>query len=118
MGVIRSGTDYSVFEKGIRGSLYRLFLVLIASDTTRWQIDSKEGMDGVDFAFYKNRAFYHTKFDSIPGMGHQEARKSLWAMLETTRGAGFAMLNDDQVHTDREPGVYFDGKSIRMCMHI
>ncbi|KAI0090888.1 hypothetical protein BDY19DRAFT_938120 [Irpex rosettiformis] len=87
-GIIRSRTDYQVFEKGIQGE--------------------KEGMDGVDFAFYKNRAYYHTKFDSIPGMGHQEARKSLWGMMETARGAGSALLNDDTVHGDREPGVYFD----------
>lgn len=69
-----------------------------------------DGMNGIDFAFYKNRAFYHTRFDSIPGMGHQEARRSLWAMLETTRGAGLALLNDDRVHDDHEPGVYFDSK--------
>ena len=67
-GVIRSGTDYSVYAQGIPGE--------------------KNGMGGVDLAFYKNRAFYHTRFDSIPGMGRDEGRKALWAMMETTQGVG------------------------------
>ncbi|KAI0343578.1 hypothetical protein BDW22DRAFT_1356037 [Trametopsis cervina] len=88
LGIVRSRTDYEVFAKGIKGE--------------------KKGMDGLDFAFYKNRAFYHTKFDSIPGMGLNEARRSLWSLMETARGAGLALLNDDAIEGGDEPGVYFD----------
>ncbi|KAJ3536744.1 hypothetical protein NM688_g6793 [Phlebia brevispora] len=87
-GVIRSGTDYEVFAQGIEGE--------------------KAGLDGVDFAFYKNRALYHTPFDSIPGMGRDEGRKSLWAMMEGVRGAGLEMLNRDAGEDGGDTGVYFD----------
>ncbi|KAI0688998.1 hypothetical protein BC835DRAFT_1441523 [Cytidiella melzeri] len=88
LGFIRSATDYEVFARGVK--------------------DEKKGMDGLDFAFYKNRAFYHTQFDSIPGMGHQEARKALWTMMETAQGAGIALLDVDEVEDGNEPGIYFD----------
>ena len=66
-------------------------------------------MQGLDVAFYKNRAFYHSPRDSIPGMGYGAGRKALWAMLETARGAGLALLNDDATAAaDGAPGVYFD----------
>ncbi|GBE82458.1 Vacuolar membrane protease [Sparassis crispa] len=87
-GVVRSYTDYEVFERGLRGKV--------------------PGMQGIDFAFYKNRAYYHTPMDSIPGMGYREARKSLWAMMEGTRGAGLSLLNDDNTRGEDEKGVYFD----------
>lgn len=90
-GVIRSGTDYSVYVYGIPGE--------------------KDGMGGLDLAFYKNRAYYHTPFDSIPGMGRDEGRKALWAMLETVRGAGLELLNGPDAE-DTAPGVYFDSKCI------
>ncbi|GJE94757.1 Zn-dependent exopeptidase [Phanerochaete sordida] len=87
-GVIRSLTDFSVFAKGIDGE--------------------KDGMAGIDFAFYKNRAYYHTPFDSIPGMGRDEGRKALWAMMETIRGAGLELLNGPGIDDNGDTGVYFD----------
>lgn len=69
----------------------------------------KDGMEGIDFAFYKNRAYYHTPFDSIPGMGRSEGRKALWSLMETVRGAGMALLNDEVVGSNT-PGVYFDSE--------
>lgn len=66
-------------------------------------------MQGLDFAFYKNRAFYHTPFDSISGMGRNEGRKALWAMMETVRGAGLNLLNGPAADDNTEAGVYFDG---------
>jgi hypothetical protein len=40
-------------------------------------------------------------------------KKSLWAMMESVRGAGSALLNDDSTHVETgskesEPAVYFD----------
>lgn len=89
-GVVRSATDFSIFAKGIPGE--------------------KDGMAGIDFAFYKNRAYYHTPFDSIPGMGRDEARKALWAMLETVKGSGLELLNGPDIDDNGDTGVYFDSK--------
>ncbi|KIJ66081.1 hypothetical protein HYDPIDRAFT_110222 [Hydnomerulius pinastri MD-312] len=83
-GVIRSGTDYSVYEQG--------------------------GLHGLDFAFYRGRSRYHTKYDSIPGM--EGGRKALWAMMEGTHGASVVLANDDAMHTQpagqADKPVYFD----------
>lgn len=71
-------------------------------------------MEGLDLAFYKNRAYYHTPRDSIPYMGYGEARRALWAMMDNVRGAGLALLNDDALaggNGKDEPGIYFDRKS-------
>ncbi|KAK7691951.1 hypothetical protein QCA50_005356 [Cerrena zonata] len=87
-GLIRSQTDYVVFEKGIKGE--------------------KNGLSGLDIAFYKNRALYHTLFDSISGMGRGEARRSLWIMLDTVRGVGTSLLNEDQADDGGDRGMYFD----------
>ncbi|KAI0364003.1 Zn-dependent exopeptidase [Pilatotrama ljubarskyi] len=87
-GMIRSATDYEVYARGVEGEA--------------------AGLEGFDFAFYKNRAYYHTLRDSISGMGHNGARKAIWAMLETVRGAGLTLLNDDHPGTDTTKPVYFD----------
>ena len=83
-GVIRSGTDYSVYEQA--------------------------GLDGLDFAFYRDRSRYHTGYDSISGM--EGGKKALWAMMEATHGASLALANDDIVHAQplprQERPVYFE----------
>ncbi|KAF8552963.1 hypothetical protein OG21DRAFT_1442723 [Imleria badia] len=83
-GVVRSGTDYSVYEQA--------------------------GLDGLDFAFYKGRSRYHTQYDSISGM--QGGKEALWAMMEATHGASLALANDDAVHAQplrrQERPVYFE----------
>jgi hypothetical protein len=69
-------------------------------------------MDGLDFAFYKGRSKYHTKYDAIPWT--VGGKKALWAMMEAARGVGDALLNDDGTGGDwREEGdaVYFDCES-------
>ncbi|KAI9061387.1 hypothetical protein FKP32DRAFT_1576122 [Trametes sanguinea] len=88
LGMIRSATDYEIYARGVKGEV--------------------DGLQGFDFAFYKNRAYYHTLRDSIPGMGHGEARKALWAMLETVAGSGLALLNDEESGSDARPPIYFD----------
>lgn len=89
-GMIRSATDYQVYARGVKGKI--------------------DGMQGLDFAFYKNRAYYHTPRDSIAGMGAGEGRKALWAMMETTLGSGLSMLNRDEFNNDARASVYFDRK--------
>ncbi|KAI0919190.1 hypothetical protein AcW1_003359 [Taiwanofungus camphoratus] len=95
-GVVRSATDYQVYARGLKGE--------------------RGGMSGLDFAFYKNRAYYHTPRDSIPGMGYEEGRKALWAMLETAHGAGLSLLNDDQTTGDGGAAVYFDLLRLKLVL--
>ena len=67
-------------------------------------------MEGVDLAFYKNRALYHTKFDSLTYA--EGGRRSLQAMIEAVRYGGLEMLNAPIAHRDgRKDSVYFDGTS-------
>ncbi|KAK2462931.1 hypothetical protein APHAL10511_005129 [Amanita phalloides] len=88
-GVVRSRTDYSIYH-------------------------SFSGMEGIDLAFYKRRSRYHTMFDSIPG-AKGEAKRSLWAMLESVWATGGVLLNIDSANSraqensaDVKPVVYFD----------
>ncbi|KAJ7685578.1 hypothetical protein DFH06DRAFT_46853 [Mycena polygramma] len=79
-GVIRSGTDYTVYTGA--------------------------GMEGLDLAFYKGRSKYHTNYDAIPYTEAQE--RALWAMLESAHASGLALLNNDRTHGSGTPPVYFD----------
>ncbi|KAG2339609.1 hypothetical protein BDR05DRAFT_938905 [Suillus weaverae] len=87
-GVIRSGTDYSVYEEA--------------------------GLKGLDFAFYRGRSRYHTKYDSIPGMSDDKSKNALWAMMEGTLSSSLMLANDvkgktrtESIGQGSEP-VYFD----------
>ncbi|OAX36374.1 Zn-dependent exopeptidase [Rhizopogon vinicolor AM-OR11-026] len=87
-GVVRSGTDYSVYEEF--------------------------GLKGLDFAFYRGRSRYHTKYDSIPGMAGDQSKNSLWAMMEGTLSSSLVLANDIKGKTRNESAgrasepVYFD----------
>ncbi|KAL5525905.1 hypothetical protein ACEPAG_7243 [Sanghuangporus baumii] len=79
-GVVRSGTDYTVYTKAGRG--------------------------GIDFSFYRQRSKYHTKEDSIPSIGGKAA---LWNMMESTLLAGLALVNDEGSGSgSKGTPVYFD----------
>lgn len=83
-GLIRSETDYMVYAPY---------------------------MEGLDFAFYRGRSKYHTKYDSVPGAAGGD--KALWAMMEAVRGAGSALVNDDSTHAVKrakngQDAVYFE----------
>lgn len=65
-------------------------------------------MDGVDLAFYKNRALYHTKFDSLTYA--EGGPRSLQAMVEAVRHGGLEMLGSPITSRQgRKDPVYFDG---------
>ena len=67
-------------------------------------------MDGVDLAFYKNRALYHTKFDSLTYA--EGGRRSLQAMIEAVRHGGLEMLDAPITSREgRKDPVFFDGSS-------
>ncbi|KAG8923364.1 hypothetical protein FRC01_012846, partial [Tulasnella sp. 417] len=77
--VVRSGTDFEVYDKA--------------------------GMKGLDLAFYRQRARYHTKYDSVPALGGQG---SLWSMMAAGLQATQAL---DAAKPGSEGGdqpVYFD----------
>lgn len=94
-GVIRSSTDYQVYNQFRPAPAMR-------------------SMQGVDLAFYKHRAFYHTQYDSIPGAGVdgiEGAAKALWAMMEVVRGSGVALAqvsNGGDGVSGGAAAVYFD----------
>ncbi|KAG2352500.1 hypothetical protein BDR07DRAFT_1384191, partial [Suillus spraguei] len=75
-GVIRSGTDYSVYEQA--------------------------GLKGLDFAFYRGRSRYHTRYDSIPGMSDDKSKNALWAMMEGTLSSSLVLANDVKGRTRAE----------------
>ncbi|EIW82238.1 hypothetical protein CONPUDRAFT_54548 [Coniophora puteana RWD-64-598 SS2] len=88
-GSIRSDTDYSVY---------------------------KHAMEGLDFAFYRGRARYHTKHDSIIGIAG--GGRALWAMMEATLGAGVTLAGTGDegmsqgvgpgAHTQQDKHTYFE----------
>ncbi|KAH7334608.1 hypothetical protein B0J17DRAFT_602306 [Rhizoctonia solani] len=77
-GLIRSGTDFSVYEEA--------------------------GMRGLDLAFYRRRARYHTVFDSAAWLGNQN---SLWLMMESALEAGNALVSAAYSSKPVE-AIYFD----------
>ncbi|KAG5352705.1 hypothetical protein C0989_000857 [Termitomyces sp. Mn162] len=89
-GVIRSRTDYSVYAQG-------------------------GGMQGLDFAFYRGRSYYHTKYDAIPFI--QGGVRALWGMMETLDAAGCALLDQDNSEPS-EDVVYFDRSAIFLAYLI
>jgi hypothetical protein len=88
-GLIRSATDYSVYTAG-NGS-------------------AGTGLEGLDYAFYKGRSKYHTKWDALPHtMG---GKRALWAMMEGARGTAEKLLNGKESSGRGDAAVYFDRKS-------
>lgn len=87
-GIIRSGTDFEVYAVGT---------------------SPETAMEGIDFAFYQRRSKYHTRYDSVPSA--DGGKDSIWAMLQSLRGAGVSLLNNAGTHVENgkpEPPVYFD----------
>lgn len=87
LGLIRSGTDYSVYTAA--------------------------GMSGLDFAFYQRRSYYHTLRDTISSLnGHG----SLWVLMDSSLSMGIALSQIEPVDTadsqDNQPPFYFDSMSL------
>ena len=73
-------------------------------------------MEGVDLAFYKNRALYHTKFDSLTYA--EGGRRSLQAMIEAVRYGGLEMLSASTTSREgRKDPIYFDGSFWFASLH-
>lgn len=81
-GLIQSGTDFSVYTRNGR-------------------------MDGLDFAFYRGRSWYHTRYDAVRYT--EGGKKALYSMMETSVAAGSALLSSNDTFTGYEkPTVYFE----------
>ncbi|SRR5258708_1983323 len=80
-GLVRSGTDYSVYEQF--------------------------GMKGLDLAFYQPRSQYHTKWDTVSNLN---GAASLWAMMESALATARVLASDESTRRSDEPVLYFDGK--------
>ncbi|KAJ3837131.1 hypothetical protein F5878DRAFT_726288 [Lentinula raphanica] len=94
LGLIRSGTDYSVYTNR--------FAAPNPSDSTKFG-----PLRGLDFAFYRGRSKYHTKYDAISFT--EGGDKALWAMLQPSLNAGIALANDHNGSTEvKEKAVFFE----------
>ncbi|KAJ3902084.1 hypothetical protein F5879DRAFT_965737 [Lentinula edodes] len=94
LGLIRSSTDYTVYNSRF---------------ATPDPLDSAKfaPLRGLDFAFYRGRSKYHTKYDALPYI--EGGDKALWAMLQPASAAGIALGNDNNVSPDvNEKAVYFE----------
>lgn len=79
-GVVKSATDYTIYETASLG--------------------------GLDYTFYRQRSKYHTKDDSIPSLGGKAA---LWNMAESALYTGKALVDDQSSDNGGIP-AYFDSK--------
>ncbi|KAF5322344.1 hypothetical protein D9619_002200 [Psilocybe cf. subviscida] len=115
-GVIRSGTDYSVYT-GLDAHPRGMLPSLQQNDgqETFRMSDPRGGMAGLDLAFYKGRSRYHTKYDSSQYTLGGE--RSLWAMMDAARGIGEGLLSvpldkgarpDGKRIINGDQGVWFD----------
>ncbi|KAJ3748428.1 hypothetical protein DFH05DRAFT_560843 [Lentinula detonsa] len=94
LGLIRSSTDYSVYTNQ--------FAVPSPLDSTKFA-----PLRGLDFAFYRGRSKYHTKYDAIPYTDGGD--KALWAMLNPASTAAIALANDPDASPDvTEKAVFFE----------
>ena len=80
-GVVKSGTDYSVYTDASLG--------------------------GLDLSFYKQRSKYHTVRDSVPSL---RGKASLWTMMESALLVSKALIKDGTPDRGEHP-VYFDRAS-------
>lgn len=81
-GAIRSRTDFSVYQTG--------------------------GLDGVDLAFYRRRARYHTKYDSIPFL--VGGKRSLYSMMDAALGVVDEFEHiASRARPESTEAVYFSG---------
>ncbi|KAJ3806886.1 hypothetical protein F5876DRAFT_49184 [Lentinula aff. lateritia] len=94
LGLIRSSTDYSVYNSR--------FAAPDPLDSAKFA-----PLRGLDFAFYRGRSKYHTKYDALPYI--EGGDKALWAMLQPASAAGIALANDINVSPDvNEKAVFFE----------
>jgi hypothetical protein len=92
-GVIKSGTDFSVYSNRENG------------------YPGKRGLEGLDLAFYKGRSRYHTKYDAIPWL-EGGTYNAIWGMLESACATGEELLKGNSGNTKSEGAVYFDCEQI------
>lgn len=63
-------------------------------------------MKGLDFAFYRHRNQYHTKYDDVSNL---EGPAPLWNMVESALATTKALVEEDDSDDGDSDPVYFDG---------
>jgi len=113
-GVVRSGTDYSVYTQSCAVPSY--------SGSNSVEDPGCRAMDGIDIAFYRGRSKYHTKYDAVSYTDGRE--RALWAMMEMAWGSGKVLANDNSgsdgtggVGKDQR-SVYFDCESVFSVVNL
>ena len=85
----------------------------VRSDTD-FTVYTHYGIPGLDLAFYKRRAIYPPKDDSVPSLAGKGA---LWNMLESAFFAGKTLSSDGNLDdkNSENKAVYFDCESFPLC---
>lgn len=69
-------------------------------------------MVGLDYAFYRNRDQYHTKYDSVSNL---DGKAPLWNMLEGALATAKSLANEGSATKGSSDVVYFDGALPLAC---
>lgn len=94
---VRSPFGTSIFQQGFASGFVH--------SETDYRVYVKNGLRGVDIAFYKPRSLYHTAKDSI----RFSSKNALWHMLSNTLDLTNAISNAKTIGEDTETkSVYFD----------
>lgn len=76
----------------------------VVPSETDYYVYKREGLRGLDIAFYRSRSLYHTARDSIQGA----SRQSLGHMFSSGLDALLALANEDEYGDATTPAVFFD----------
>lgn len=91
----------SIFQQGFSDGLVR--------SETDYKVYTKNGLRGLDVAFYKPRNLYHTRRDSIKGTSYGALSHMFTNALDVTRSLADAPENDfEESSDDSRPAVFFD----------
>lgn len=91
----------SLFQQGFSDGLVR--------SETDYKVYTKNGLRGLDVAFYKPRNLYHTRRDSIKGTTYGALSHMFTNALDVTRSLASAAKDDfDADANDHKPAVFFD----------
>ncbi len=92
----RSPFGTSLFQQGFAQGLVR--------SETDYKIYTRNGLRGLDIAFYRPRSLYHTKNDNIQGT----SKGSLWHMLSNALDVTESLASTTEYIDTKQQAVYFD----------
>jgi hypothetical protein len=82
------------------------FKIGLIRSTTDYEVYTRAGIPGADYAFYTGRQKYHTMDDSISSL---HDRRPLWAMMENLHGVVSKLASEPSSNDSQDRHfVYFD----------